>query len=460
MKKQDFIQELAKALAPIDAQSRAEILADINEHFAEGAAQGQTEEEICKKLGQPGQIAEQVLEEYSAYRAKNTGNSSGYGFVDIGDIVSSAMEAADIGDIISSSMEAADIGDIISSSVGDIGDIISSSMEAANIKGIISSALEVAAEARRDSRNARRNANNGNGPHAAWQSGEEAPWPEPYAMASGATRIRGGYEINIDESFADVTGIDVSFNMSDIKLLPAQQTSNVRVVIKGKSRYNAFEVANKNGLLYIRQREPFFKFELFGFKTTLDVTIYVPAGFAGDIKASSSVGDISASDISGNLRLSTSAGDVEVHRHTADRVYLRSSAGDVSILDCLVKDINAKSSAGDVKAHSQEVTGLALGSSAGDVDVKVDALYGNAELSTSAGDVNLEARDVQGNITARSSAGSVNMLLPKDVNCRIDVKKHSLGSFTNQLNGNPSSPYTLRASSSVGSIVLEALRQN
>jgi len=177
MKKQDFIQELAKALAPIDAQSRAEILADINEHFAEGAAQGQTEEEICKKLGQPGQIAEQVLEEYSAYRAKNTGNSSGYGFVDIGDIVSSAMEAADIGDIISSSMEAADVGGIISSNMEDIGDIISSSMEAANIKGIISSALETAAEARRLAKESRRNANNGNGPNVSWQNSEEMPGP-------------------------------------------------------------------------------------------------------------------------------------------------------------------------------------------------------------------------------------------------------------------------------------------
>ncbi|MCL2373183.1 MAG: DUF4097 family beta strand repeat-containing protein [Defluviitaleaceae bacterium] len=63
MTKHEFINELQKELSTANIKTREEILADINEHFYEGAAQGRSEEEICISLGQPGSIARQVLEE-------------------------------------------------------------------------------------------------------------------------------------------------------------------------------------------------------------------------------------------------------------------------------------------------------------------------------------------------------------------------------------------------------------
>jgi len=423
MKKHDFIQELSTALAPIDPQARAEIIADINDHFAEGAAHGQSEEEVCKNLGQPGQIAEQVLEEYSAYKAQNQGNYS----KGLDDIVSSAMESVDIG-------------------------------------GIISSALETAAKATRAASDAIARSNENTPRTVIWHNdmaNQEAQWA-PHAETDGATRIRGGYEIDIDKSFSNVTGIDIGLSISNVNLIPAQQTNDVRITIQGKSRHSNFELANKNGTLFIRQREPFFKFEIFGFKNTLEVNVYVPTGFAGDIKVATSVGNIAASGVGGNLKANTSAGDIKIDGHKANETHLRSSAGNISLTGSAVHNINAKSSAGNVIVESQEAASLNLGSSAGNVDVTVDRLSGDAELSTSAGTVRLKARDVQGNITAKSSAGSVHMYLPQDVNCRINAKKPSMGSLSNYLTGNPDSPYTLRVATSIGSIVLEPLasRQN
>ncbi|MCL2378543.1 MAG: DUF4097 family beta strand repeat-containing protein [Defluviitaleaceae bacterium] len=423
MKKQDFIQELTRALAPIDAQARAEIIADINEHFTEGIAHGQTEEEICKNLGQPGQIAEQVLEEYKAYKSQNH-HVHPFG---IDDIVNSAMESVDI-------------------------------------SGIISSALQSAADATRAAGGALERANNKNNVRIIgldMGEGANTPWSESFnAETEGIARIRGGFKLDIDKSFAGITGIDIGLSIANIQLVPAQQTNDMRITIQGKSRYNLFEVANKNGLLFVRQKEPFFKFELFGFKSTLEVVIYVPPSFTGNTKVSSSVGNLTASGITGNLQLRTSAGNIKIDQHKGSHAHLRSSAGSIILTNCQINDINAKSSAGNVKAESQEVTGLTLGSSAGEIDVRVHALLGDANLSTSAGNVYLKAHEIQGNITAKSSAGNVRIFLPHDVNCRIDAKKPSLGNLNNQLSGNPNSPYTLRASSSIGSITLEALHQN
>ena len=422
MKKQDFIRELTTALSPIDSQSRAEIIADIEEHFAEGAAHGQTEEEICINLGQPGQIAEQVLEEYKAYKAQDSNEYT----AGLDDIVSSAMEAIDN----------IDIG------------------------GIVSSALKTAAEATRTASDAMAHARRENDPRTVgiFFDSSNAPWSGVTINgAEGATRIRGGYEIDIDKSFPGVTGIDISLSMCDIKFVSAPQSSEVRVAIQGRSRYNAFGLENKNGTLFIRQRAPFFRFEIFGFKSTLKATVHVPASFNGGIKAITSFGNIFASGINGNLKLNTAAGNIAVDGHSASKAHLRSSAGGISLTGCSVYDVDAKSSAGNITVESRETTNLALGSSAGSVNVNVGKLGGDTNLSTSAGEVNLTARDVQGNIIAKSSAGSVRMYLPQDVNCRIDVKKPSIGSLSNYLTGNPHSPYTLRAATSVGSIVLEPL---
>jgi len=467
MTKQEFIQELTTALAPIDAQVRAEIIADINEHFAEGVAHGQTEEEICKNLGQPGQIAEQVLEEYKAYKAQNSDDYSS----SIDDIVSSAMEVIDdldIGSIVSSALHsaadarrmAADIRRDARQAAADVRrDVRQAAADARRAAADVRrDARQAAADARRDAAYEMECTSNGPRTIGLHIGGNNAPWSGGTVTdADGATRIQGGYNVDIDKSFSGVSGIDIGLSVADIKLVPAGQSNEVRVTIQGQSRYNAFGLENKNGILYVRLKEPFFKFEIFGFKSSLIAEVHIPASFSGDIRAKTSFGNISTQDINGNLELSTSAGNIKIDGHNGYKAHLRSNAGNVSLKGSFIDFINAKSSAGNVTVESRETAGLTLSSSAGNIDVHVEKLGGDANLSTSAGEVHLMARNVQGNITARSSAGSIHMHLPKDVNCRIDVKKPSMGSLTNYLTGNPHSPYTLRASTSVGSIVLEAL---
>jgi len=498
MTKQDFIQELTTALAPIDAQTRAEIIADINEHFTEGAAHGQTEEEICINLGQPGQIAEQVLEEYKALQSQEEAPQTSSFNDSLASVLHAAAqatrEAAREIERVNSQKE------IFSTRETERAKILQerfTAREAERAAREVERANREIERANREiervnSRNERRHNEHMNRHSERMQQHKErmqqhrerlqrhkehmhnnipnqsGPWSneswaeQHHGTQDESTRVRGGYEINIDNTFAGITGIDIDLTIANIQFVPAQQSKDVRVTIQGRSRYNTFGLENEGGILVVRQKQPFFKFEIFNFKSTLEATIYVPVGFEGNIKAITSVGNMSASGISGNLKLSTSAGNIEIDSHKGNNAHLRSSAGNIILTNCLLGDIDAKSSAGNVKAGGYEAFDLKLGSSAGEIDVHFDKLSGDTNLSTSAGSVILTAQHVQGDIIAKSSAGSVHIYLPQDVNCRIDVKKPSIGSYQNYLTGNPDSPYVLRAATSVGSITLEALdpRQN
>ena len=425
MTKQQFINELSAALTTIDPQTCGEIMADINEHFIEGASHGLSEEEICKNLGQPGQIAEQVLEEYRAYKNQYGGGQ--------GDSGQSGGRQSGSAQNFHSSQESRgpqaehdpwdstndainNISNMVGEIVGNVGNMVGDI--AGNVGNMVGDIV-------------------GN--------------------MDNTTRTRGGYSIDIDESFSGVSSLDISLNVCTINIVPAPQLEGVRVVIQGQSRYNNFIIENRNGCLVITEKYPVIRFEIFRFKTNLIATIFVPASFYGDVKARASAGSISTSNIRGNIDFKASAGDIRIDSHQGHTAFVRSSAGSVYFRNCDIRNIDAKSSAGDVIVEGQDMDSLSLDSSAGNVKVHVARLGGETRLSSSAGTVHLDAKDVNGNITAKSSAGSVYMRLPREVNCRIEAKKPSMGSLRNNLVGNPQSPYVLQVSSSVGSVVLEAI---
>lgn len=65
MTENQFISELEKALAPLPAAERNDILLDIREYFSDGREDGKTESEISASLGNPTNIAEDLLASYS-----------------------------------------------------------------------------------------------------------------------------------------------------------------------------------------------------------------------------------------------------------------------------------------------------------------------------------------------------------------------------------------------------------
>lgn len=63
MTKKQFMARLERALSPLSAEVRKEILADYEEHFAQGLREGLSEDEICRRLGDPETIAADYIPE-------------------------------------------------------------------------------------------------------------------------------------------------------------------------------------------------------------------------------------------------------------------------------------------------------------------------------------------------------------------------------------------------------------
>ena len=63
MNKAAFMNELTKSLSEYGVNDSREILLDFEQHFEDGKAAGETEDEVCEKLGDPVEIAKQYVEE-------------------------------------------------------------------------------------------------------------------------------------------------------------------------------------------------------------------------------------------------------------------------------------------------------------------------------------------------------------------------------------------------------------
>lgn len=69
MNRKGFLNELDMGLGRIPYSEKKEILSDYEEHFNVGLAEGKTEEEIIKKLGDPKKIAKEYSAEFLINRA-------------------------------------------------------------------------------------------------------------------------------------------------------------------------------------------------------------------------------------------------------------------------------------------------------------------------------------------------------------------------------------------------------
>lgn len=64
MNKEHFMIELKLSLRDLSENDRQDVMSDYIEHFENGLAQGKSEEQIAKELGNPKQIAKEILAMY------------------------------------------------------------------------------------------------------------------------------------------------------------------------------------------------------------------------------------------------------------------------------------------------------------------------------------------------------------------------------------------------------------
>ena len=346
MTRNEFFEELRREIKNVPADALEEILGDLNEHFDAGLADGLTENEICKNLGQPGSIAAEIMEEFRK-----------------------------------SNMESHQDHDQQSITIG------------------------------------------------------------------------GGSIISIEKVFDGINEVYIDMKVSDI-YFERENRSDFRVTVKGKSRCDKYTIENKNGRLEVIEHEPIANFFSLTFTKikNLETTVYVPSQFTGSITASSAAGKIKTKDLNSPIKLSSSAGSISVERHLSETADLDTAAGSITAEFLGKTAIHATTGAGSIKLKANETAELKLDSGAGSIKAEIEKLTGSSKLSSGAGSVRLTAYDVAGDIKLSSGAGSIRAFLPEDANIKLNLKKSSMGSVKSEINGNNSSPYTLKAQTGMGSV--------
>jgi uncharacterized membrane protein len=79
MTRQAFMARLREGLRGLPAQTQADITADYERHFAEGAAAGRTEAEVADALGDPTRLARELRAEAGVRRWREERNASAGG---------------------------------------------------------------------------------------------------------------------------------------------------------------------------------------------------------------------------------------------------------------------------------------------------------------------------------------------------------------------------------------------
>lgn len=80
MKRADFMAQLRSGLSGLHSTDVDDILADYESHFADGAAHGRSEEEVCSALGDPARLAREMRAEVGFRRwesDRSAGNLAG-----------------------------------------------------------------------------------------------------------------------------------------------------------------------------------------------------------------------------------------------------------------------------------------------------------------------------------------------------------------------------------------------
>ena len=425
-----FLEELDKALGNMSGETRKEILDDFREHFRQAHEEGKTDEEIIKILGTPSSIAKQFLE---------MGESkAGYKSFYASPTQSSGMHSEE-------TLHYSGIG---------------SNERVFGTDGVNKIVIDV------NTANIRVNA------EPQVQSIKTSVSIHDKKTSFHSFRHGGTIEITEESPFSLLNFLGLHRRPTEITVcIPSHSEYHIEL----NTRFGKIDLSNCNGAqLTLRCslgdiQTGFARFDKISANSKAGNIEFehVSTGFT-DLQATA--GNIEIKESSGSLEAHSSAGNVKVRKHRGDviarsaagnvrvensegHVEANAAAGNVKIETAISEYIDASSGAGNVNISAEEVKELKVSALAGNAKARVERILGDVDMSSGAGDVKLDASYMKGNINATSGAGTVRIKIPRDTPIRVVTKK-GMGSVKNSLPDNQQSPYTLTASSPLGTVKL------
>lgn len=243
--------------------------------------------------------------------------------------------------------------------------------------------------------------------------------PQGY-YATGYTVRDGAYLRSEDFHSAAIHTIRVSSAVGKLFFLPSADDV-IRVRLSGnvnqnqldKIRWECSIVGDTLSVQFEAFRSIWPWIESGGF-TRLELTVYIPLSFRGNLFAKASAGPMNLASFSlGDVDLTSSAGSIKADRLLCSSLVMQVSASSVHAQNVEASGlVRITSSAGSARVDELSARRTIIKASAGSVQVN-DLRGGELDASSSAGSVKVTASRLSGNIDMTSSAGSVTLHVPE-----------------------------------------------
>lgn len=393
MNKSEFMNILQTRLINVNPSWRDEILSDLEEHFAQAAASGLTEEEAITHLGDPMELAQQFYEEAA-----------------LADQILPTMPASDA--------KAA----IMNRRIADKGEkaVRKTESSEASVEKTVPQTEETVEKTARQAEEAGKTAEEKTAQQTEadqkWTDYRTSPYSSTNSIFSNLEKSLSSFSKSIrstlDNIASSISPSDFSFNFSssdddcetmifsqeerlqqiqvsvltaDISLSPSQDEN---LHVEYSRSIPDLTVSYDNGILYINQES---RPQLSHYKNN-SIEIYFP------------------SDIAPNMNIKTKVGDIEIYDLSSQEMTLQSQTGDITFQNGKCFGNASLTSLEDIEINASSIYGNAqFNTTSGDIVLTTAQIYGNLNAKSVSGDLELEATEINGNVHATTSSGDVTL---------------------------------------------------
>ncbi len=421
MNKQEYMEALAKALEEFDEGIRKEIIEGYEEHFAVGAANGKTEEQIVAELGSIEELVNDLKDLSGQGQTKADDESIGKDIEEMAKHVVKSV-ANFIGTMAGTiTKNAGKVTESVFDGAGSFAESFAAGFEHAT-ETVINKSSEFAKEVANSYKAAAGTAEKeakaeDEAADDADSEGESEPKAEVPTEGSNNTCANVVAETDCG---------DIVITASDDGMLHANYENNGN---ENQQLAYKFDFKEKGDTFYVSVKKQSGNTFFFKSLPTPDITLYisVPAEIQA-VTARSMSGDIKADVVvAGSLELTTMSGDIKVNSVQVSGEYINSTmSGDIVAenIDALTADV--KSMSGDARFNGAAKV-IKLSSTSGDARLKAHGAEKVTSTSIS-GDVRIELYEADGfRADEKSTSGDVTLVCGEERYTEAKNAQYTLG---------------------------------
>ena len=213
-----------------------------------------------------------------------------------------------------------------------------------------------------------------------------------------------------EKEIYNIKDLNIKTDVTDIDILE-NDSNSIKVELYSDYPKNYEITENANNIKVVLEEEK--RINIFSFKKTPKVKIYVPKSYDRNIVINSNIGDVKIGYLEGaTLDAKLDIGDLKVKQIKNASIDLR--VGDVKIEK--INSLTTEVKTGDIKI--QNINEIIAKTTTG--DIKINNLIGSIDITSNAGDVKIENAIINKNSKINSKIGDVK--IGHISGCYIDAK--------------------------------------